>query len=148
MKVPTFVHFIEQEIKGPPVISEGKGTAVAKKSKPTAETPFMPQAEATQNQFDTFLEKQFRELVPDLAMKLLGFIPNLVLIPYFTFFFLKDGHSLKKTIIRWIPNRFFEPALKFFYEMDRRLRSYLLNTFLDCLLVGLLVGAGSAIAGG
>jgi predicted PurR-regulated permease PerM len=102
---------------------------------------------ALPDQIDEFTQKQIKENAPGLAMKVFGFIPSLILVPYFTFFFLKDGRSFKKTLIQWIPNRYFEPALKFFYEMDRRMRSYLLCTLLDCMLVGLLVGIGSAFVG-
>jgi predicted PurR-regulated permease PerM len=102
---------------------------------------------ALPDQIDEFTQKQIKENAPGLAMKVFGFVPGLILVPYFTFFFLKDGRAFKKTLIQWIPNRYFEPALKFFYEMDRRMRSYLLCTFLDCVLVGLLVGVGSALVG-
>lgn len=94
-----------------------------------------------------FILAQVVARAPEFAKILAGLLPNLILIPYFTFFFLKDGRVFKKTLIEWIPNRYFEPALKFFYEMDRRMRSYLQNLMLDCLLVGVLVGVGSAAVG-
>lgn len=109
---------------------------------PIVETP-----KAIPEQIDEFTQKQIKENAPGLAIKLFGLIPTLILVPYFTFFFLKDGRAFKKTLIQWIPNRYFEPALKFFYEMDRRMRSYLLCTLWDCILVGLLVGIGSAFVG-
>ncbi len=93
------------------------------------------------------LDRQVVELVPRVLKTLAGFLPNLILIPYFTFFFLKDGRQFKKTIVSWIPNRFFEASLKFLYEMDRNIRSYLQGTLLDCMLVGLFVGVGCALVG-
>lgn len=53
----------------------------------------------------------------------------------------------EKTVIEWIPNRYFEPALKFFYELDRRMRAYLQSLLLDCVLVGLLMTLGCFIIG-
>ena len=98
-----------------------------------------------------FVDTQIRKYAHSFAFEgfiLAGkFLLGTILTAYFTFFFLKDGRAFKKTVVRWIPNRYFEPALKFFYEMDRRMRSYLLSMLLDCGLVGLLVGIGSALVG-
>ncbi len=99
------------------------------------------------SRLDAALNQKLVEWVPMLLKKMLGLLPNLVLIPYFTFFFLKDSRHLKKKVVSWIPNRYFEPALKFLYEMDRRIHTYLKGVLLDCILVGLLVWAGSALVG-
>jgi predicted PurR-regulated permease PerM len=93
------------------------------------------------------LEKEFIDVLVGLARRAPTVLFTAILTLYFTFFLLKDGHKFKKTIIEWIPNRYFEPSLKFFYEMNRRLRSYLVSMALDCLLIGLLVGLGSAAVG-
>lgn len=92
-------------------------------------------------------KKTLEEWAPDMAAYLAKMTGSFLLVPYLTFFFLKDGRKFRMAIISWVPNRYFEPALKFFYEMGLRLRAYLGNTLLDCLLVGLLVGIGSALVG-
>jgi predicted PurR-regulated permease PerM len=100
-----------------------------------------------EEKFKLLTQKFFVEEAPDLARKIVALLPNLILIPYFTFFLLKDGRLFKKTIIEWIPNRYFEPSLKFFFEMSRKMRAYLQSLMIDCFLVGVIVGTGSAIVG-
>jgi predicted PurR-regulated permease PerM len=80
-----------------------------------------------------------------LLVQLLEWLPSLFLVPYLTYFLLKDSTRLKKFLIRSIPNAFFEKSLLLFARLDESLRSFfqglLVLTFLDtiCLGMGLLV---------
>ncbi len=148
-KVPFLERFIEPK---QPMINEGVKNQSLKsrfKSRLSSSTSSGPEVliKPLSERIEDFVEEQLMAWAPLFAKKLAGLLPNLILIPYFTFFFLKDGRLFKKTMIEWIPNRYFEPALKFFYELDRRMHSYLQNLLLDCMLVGLLVGIGSAVVG-
>lgn len=93
------------------------------------------------------LEKEIVSQIPGAIRALATALPNLILIPYMTFFLLRDAKLLRRAIIVWAPNRYFETSMMFLYELDRRMRSYLQALFLDCLLVGLLIGIGSVIVG-
>ena len=93
------------------------------------------------------LEKEIVGQIPGAIRTLATALPNLILIPYMTFFLLRDAKLLRRAIIVWAPNHYFETSMMFLYELDRRMRSYLQALFLDCLLVGLLVGIGSSIVG-
>lgn len=151
-KAPILKRFIEPEQKinqPPPKVSPAKKS---KKNEPASlATTETPKPATLSEKIETFVEKQILYWAPSVAVKLASVLPNvflnLLLIPYFTFFMLKDGRTFKKILIKWIPNRYFEPALKFFYEMGCRIRRYLQNLLLDCSLVGLLVGFGSALIG-
>jgi len=148
-KAPVLKRWIEPEIQS----KEKPNPVVTKKTGKLPSVTDDVQSESVrrraflEEKLSGFLKKLVVEQGPELARTLAGLVPNLILIPYFTFFFLKDGRKFKKTIIAWIPNQYFEPALKFFYEIGRRMRSYLQSMFLDCTLVGLLVGVGSALVG-
>jgi len=80
-----------------------------------------------------------------LLLQLVEWLPSLFLVPYLTYFLLKDSTRLKKFLIRSIPNAFFEKSLLLFARLDESLRSFfqglLVLTFLDmmCLGLGLLV---------
>ncbi|MBI5101989.1 MAG: AI-2E family transporter [Nitrospirae bacterium] len=63
---------------------------------------------------------------------------HLVLIPFITFFLLKDGRAMKKQIIRIIPNRYFEFSLNLFSKMDSQLGNFLRGQFMDALIFGAL----------
>jgi predicted PurR-regulated permease PerM len=93
------------------------------------------------------LEKEIVSLIPGAIRAVATALPNLILIPYMTFFLLRDAKQLRRAAIVWVPNRYFEASMMFLYELDRRMRTYLQALFLDCLLVGLLIGIGSAIVG-
>lgn len=142
-KVPTVKRYIE-----PPVDEKS-----ARKMRLSADPEVAKEQEAAklrkviEEKLNAGIQKVIFEEAPDLLKTLFSMIPNLILIPYFTFFFLKDGRFFKKTIIEWIPNRYFEPALKFFFEMSKRMRSYLQSTLLDCFLIGSFVGIGSYFVG-
>ncbi len=148
-RVPALKRLIEPQTKVISAAEEGIKTSSIKKSQKDKshlkEAP--PEESLTSTPFSErilgVLGKWIMEHALDFAKTLLGLLPNLILIPYFTFFFLKDGRSFRKNLIEWIPNRYFEPSLKFFYEMDRRMHAYLQSMLLDCFLVGLLVGMGS-----
>jgi predicted PurR-regulated permease PerM len=80
-----------------------------------------------------------------VTLEFLKWLPSLFLVPYLTYFLLKDATRLKKYLIRSIPNAFFEKSLLLFSRLDESLRSFfqglLVLTCLDtlCLASGLLI---------
>jgi len=63
---------------------------------------------------------------------------TLVLIPFMTFFLLKDGRRLKKSFFQVLPNRYFEMAVSLFHKIDRQLGSYIRGQMLVSLCIGIL----------
>jgi len=97
---------------------------------------------------DQFAERNLGKL----TLQLLKWLPSLFLVPYLTYFLLKDATHLKKFLIRSIPNAFFEKSLLLFSRLDESLRSFfqglLVLTSLDtiCLAAGLwLLGVAPAL---
>lgn len=66
----------------------------------------------------------------------------IVTVPFITFFFLKDGYSIKKFIIQSVPNRYFELSLNLLYKTNLQLGNYIRGQ----LLVSSIVGTLSVIA--
>ncbi|MEE9224657.1 MAG: AI-2E family transporter [Bacteroidota bacterium] len=62
----------------------------------------------------------------------------LVIVPFITFFLLKDYDRMKKRIIRMVPNKYFEMALNLIYNLERQLSRYIRGVFLESLLVAAL----------
>jgi predicted PurR-regulated permease PerM len=98
------------------------------------------QADLKIRQFtDGFVEQHLGKL----ALAVLTWLPSLFLVPYLTYFLLKDTTRLKKFLIRSIPNAFFEKSLLLFARLDESLRDFfqglLVLAFLDtlCLASGL-----------
>ena len=76
----------------------------------------------------------------DIALELLHWIPSLLLVPYFAYFFLLDGPRFKRFLVQAIPNAFFEKTLYLFYRVEDQLRRYfqglLALTALDAFCLG------------
>jgi len=53
-----------------------------------------------------------------------GWIPSLLLAPFLTFFFLRDGRRFKRFLVRAVPNAFFERTLFLLHEVDQTARRY------------------------
>jgi predicted PurR-regulated permease PerM len=63
---------------------------------------------------------------------------NLILVPFIAYFLVRDGGTLKKRIIEYVPNRYFETALVLFYKIDDQIGGYLRGRLIGCTMVGLL----------
>jgi predicted PurR-regulated permease PerM len=69
---------------------------------------------------DNFAEKHLGEILVAVAT----WVPSLLLAPFLTFFFLRDGLRFKKFLARAVPNAYFERALFLLHEVDQTARRY------------------------
>ncbi len=76
--------------------------------------------------------------LPQALPGLMGMLANLTLIPFFSFFLLKDGPSIRKGLINAVPNRYFELTLSILHKMDLQLGGYLRGQFIAALVVAVL----------
>ncbi|MGZ3524021.1 MAG: AI-2E family transporter [Thermodesulfobacteriota bacterium] len=67
---------------------------------------------------------------------------TLLLIPVIVFFFLKDGRRMKKVLITYVPNKYFETFLTLFHEIGRQISGYIRGQLMDSLCVGVLAIIG------
>ena len=93
------------------------------------------------------------EHLEPLGLALATYLPSLLLAPFLTYFFLRDGHRFKRLLCRAVPNAFFERSLALFHKVDRIAGAYFLGllklTALDTLTLagGLwLLGFSGAVA--
>ncbi|MBI4842912.1 MAG: AI-2E family transporter [Nitrospirae bacterium] len=70
----------------------------------------------------------------DLASLML----HLFLIPFMTFFFVKDGRAFKKAFVSMVPNRYFEFTLRLISNLDTQVANYLRGQLMDAMIVGIL----------
>lgn len=75
--------------------------------------------------------------VAPIAFGVAGWTPSLLLAPFLSFFFLRDGHHFQSFLGRAVPNAFFEKTLYLMSEVDQAARAYFLGliklTVLDTL---------------
>jgi putative permease len=77
------------------------------------------------------------ELVSILG-NVLSILPAVIVIPFVVFFLLKDGRTMKKQFIEYLPNRYFEMALNVLHKIDIQLGGYIRGQFIEATVVALL----------
>ena len=76
---------------------------------------------------------------------LLNIIPiflYLFVIPFATFFFLLDEVKIKKKIIGFVPNRYFETTLLLFHNLNHQFGLLLRGMFTSAFIISLLASFG------
>jgi predicted PurR-regulated permease PerM len=76
-----------------------------------------------------------------------GLAMILILIPFIVFFLLKDGRKIRKMLIAYVPNKYFETFLTLFYEIDQQISNYIKGQLVDSLIVGILAIIGLYLMG-
>lgn len=65
----------------------------------------------------------------------------LLVIPFVTFFFLKDGVQIRRTLLRLVPNRYFEITLAIIDKVERNIGRYFRALVLQCASVAVVASA-------
>ena len=66
-------------------------------------------------------------------------VPTWMIAPLIFLFLLADTGSIKRGLLRVVPNRLFEPALAVLADVDEALGNYVRGMFLECCLLGVTV---------
>lgn len=70
-----------------------------------------------------------------------------VIVPIVTFFFLTDGHLIRKAVLSMVPNTYFEMSVLLFHRITEALKLFLRGQIIDAAAVGILTSIGLAIIG-
>jgi len=76
-----------------------------------------------------------------------GFLANLLIVPFITFFILSEGDTALKKLIERVPNKYFEMTLNVLDKIQKELVGYLRGWILDSVIVGILSIIGFYIIG-
>lgn len=76
-----------------------------------------------------------------------SFLAFIVIIPFMTFFILKDSQRLLHGIINLVPNKYFEVSYNVLTKISIQLSRYVRGWILDAAIVGILAGIGLALLG-
>ncbi len=109
-------------------------------------------ADGLEARINFFAQGKGAEFAGDAALFAFKWLPSLLLVPFLTFFFLRDGAAFHQLIMRAVPNAFFEKTLILFDRMDRQMHAYFRGMFwltvLDTVTLGLglwLLGMGQGV---
>ena len=70
-----------------------------------------------------------------------------LVIPFATFFFLKDGYKIRRDLMTLVPNKYFETTLSLIDKIESRLGYYFRSVLLQCTLVGIASWLALSVAG-
>lgn len=85
--------------------------------------------------------------VETIAIGVVSWAPSLVLAPFLSFFFLRDGLSFERFIASAVPNAFFERSLCLLHQVDQTLRAYFKGLIKLTILDTITLAAGLALLG-
>jgi len=71
----------------------------------------------------------------------------ILVVPLLLFFFLLDGHRIKRTFVGFMPNRYFEMTLNIFQKTSEIVGSFIRAKMIESVVIGLCVYAGFLILG-
>ncbi|MFO7812174.1 MAG: AI-2E family transporter [Pelovirga sp.] len=69
----------------------------------------------------------------------------LVLVPLFSFFFLRDSRRIMRGLISLTPNRYFEMVLDIYAHVSWQLSHFIRGRIIEAIIVGLVVWAGLSL---
>jgi putative permease len=98
---------------------------------------------AIPDKLKTIGEETIRELPHLLAEGIVA----LLLIPLFTYFLLRDGRAMKKSLVAAVPNRYFEMTLSIIYRVNQQVGAYLRGLMMEAS-ADALVGSALCMAFG
>jgi putative permease len=97
----------------------------------------------TLNQFETWTSS-FVAKLPNYMATLLEWI---FLVPFFTFFLIRDSDSFKKTLLSFTPNTVFERFYYVIHVFNRQLGDYFFAKFVEAVIVGTIITLGLVLMG-
>jgi len=83
----------------------------------------------------------------NIVYSIVTIIAILVIVPFMTFFLLKDNKHLMRGIINIMPNKYFEVSYSVINKIAAQLGRFVRGWILDAFLVGLISGIGLTILG-
>ena len=100
------------------------------------------------------LSARFNDLTVQLASKWVSILTSagsvimvLVIVPFVTFFLLKDGEKMVRGLIALVPNKYFEMTLNIVYKIGIQLGAYIRAWLTEAAVIGTLSVIGLLLIG-
>jgi predicted PurR-regulated permease PerM len=111
----------------------------------TASIPFTDPNSVT-NKVHDFVQSGLQGL-GDMLASMAGFVVNLAIVPFITYFILAEGDTAIKKLIERVPNKYFEMTLNVLNKISTDLVGYLRGWIMDSVIIGILSVTGYYIIG-
>jgi putative permease len=87
-----------------------------------------------------------KDATGNFAIKIPNYLANLMewifLVPFFTFFIIRDSVTFKKTLLSFTPNMIFERFYYVTHVFNRQLGNYFFAKFVEAIIVGGIITIG------
>ncbi len=85
-----------------------------------------------------FQEQQFTQIVGSLVDVFTDIFYAILVIPFVTFFFLRDSNRIRSRTLRLVPNRYFEVTLSIIEKIETSIGRYFRGLLLQCTYVAIV----------
>jgi predicted PurR-regulated permease PerM len=102
--------------------------------------------EVRYEKLNSFIEQQVAD-VPQLLSHLASIVLAGVLIPFFSYFFLRDSRRIIKFVLDRLPPSHIETTVAVWCEIDRTVGRYLRGLAIEGIVVGVFAALGLAVLG-
>jgi len=120
-------------------------------NKITADFDFVPPGFLMENVYTTienFVDiRNFTNILSDMIGLFTNIFSAFLVIPFATFFFLKDGSKIRRQLLTLVPNKYFETTLSLIDKIETRLGFYFRSVIIQCTLVGFFSWLALMVAG-
>lgn len=106
---------------------------------------FIDLSNLTQNIKDSFSDTHTN--LTTYISNTMNLLTYLLIVPFFTFFILKDMHLMNQTLLSYVPNRYFEIFVLLFYKIGNSVQLYIRGQLIDASFVGVMTAIGLSIIG-
>jgi len=90
---------------------------------------------------------QLMKAITAYSGKLIWLVIVMILIPFITFFMLKDGKSIKRAILSIVPSKYSETAIELSQKIDRQIGRYIRGRLAESIILSALTIVGLRILG-
>ena len=107
--------------------------------------PYVKKGDVTKEVENTF--KSSFTKVQDLITGVVSTAFLIIIIPFITFFILRDRQKIKNGFIALVPNKYFEMSVNIMDKIEKQLSKYVRAWLLDALFMGIMIFLGLTILG-
>jgi predicted PurR-regulated permease PerM len=111
--------------------------------------PFLKQGELT-GRIELFFSSQLINIldsITEVLSSIVSVIAILVIVPFITFFLLKDNRRILQGLLQAIPNKYFEMSYYILKKVTLRLGLFVRAWIFDATFVGVMIGFGFYFVG-
>ncbi|MFT5225178.1 MAG: putative permease [Polaribacter sp.] len=88
-----------------------------------------------------------QSLLLNISNKLLGVTVVFLLVPFLTYYLLKDFHSVRNRMMNWLPNASFELGWLIYYRVSQQLQAYTRGVMIQSTIMSLVCMIGFSLIG-